>query len=145
MVKEERGESSHERSASYIYSYCQIAHREAEVEKVVLQARKRSDRRVRAISGRCGAENELEEALLELTVRKLIRSPHSVKFWRMHNQQNMVAVEAVHQGSQTKRLAMCVHVQRSRYYLDICLIYKPIFYWSNPALASVHSYATLPR
>lgn len=40
------------------------------MEEVVLQARKGSDRRVRATSGRCGAENELEEALLELTVRE---------------------------------------------------------------------------
>lgn len=47
----------------------QIAQREAEVEKVVLQARQGSDRRVRATSGRYSAENELEEALLELTVR----------------------------------------------------------------------------
>lgn len=49
---------------------CQIATREADVEKVVLQARQGSDRRVRATSGKCSAENELEEALLELTVRK---------------------------------------------------------------------------
>lgn len=35
----------------------------------VLQAREGADRRVRATGGRCDAENELEEALLELTVR----------------------------------------------------------------------------
>eukprot|EP00903_Cladosiphon_okamuranus_P006544 g6393.t1 len=40
------------------------------MEKVVLQAREGSDRRVRATSGRCNAENELEEALLELTALK---------------------------------------------------------------------------
>ena len=45
------------------------------MEKVVLQARRGSDRRVRATSGRCSAENELEEALLELTVRNDFGSP----------------------------------------------------------------------
>ena len=53
----------------------QIAQREAEVEKVVLQARQGSDRRVRATSRRCNAENELEEALLELTVREMACFP----------------------------------------------------------------------
>ena len=47
----------------------QIAQKEAEVDSVVLQARRESEARVKAASGRCEAENELEEALLELTVR----------------------------------------------------------------------------
>lgn len=46
----------------------QIARKEVEVDDVVTQARQGSDRRVLATRGRCAAENELEEALLELTV-----------------------------------------------------------------------------
>lgn len=57
----------------------QIAQKEAEVDSVVLQARRESEGRVKAASGRCEAEDELEEALLELTVRK--NEPHvSTKF-----------------------------------------------------------------
>lgn len=46
----------------------QIARKEVEVDDVVTHARQGSDRRVLATRGRCAAENELEEALLELTV-----------------------------------------------------------------------------
>lgn len=46
----------------------QIARKEAEVDDVVTRARQGSDRRVLATRGRCVAENELEETLLELTV-----------------------------------------------------------------------------
>ncbi|CAM9428843.1 unnamed protein product [Ectocarpus sp. 4 AP-2014] len=45
----------------------QIARKEVEVDDVVTHARQGSDRRVLATRGRCAAENELEEALLELT------------------------------------------------------------------------------
>ncbi|CAM9329949.1 unnamed protein product, partial [Ectocarpus fasciculatus] len=45
----------------------QIARKEVEVDDVVTQARQGSDRRVLATRRRCAAENELEEALLELT------------------------------------------------------------------------------
>ncbi|CAM9763398.1 unnamed protein product, partial [Pylaiella littoralis] len=48
----------------------QIAQKEAEVADAVLQARKATDSRVRATGGRCAAGNELEEALLELTILK---------------------------------------------------------------------------
>lgn len=55
----------------------QIAQKEAEVDRVVLQARRESEGRVKAASGRCEAEDELEEALLELTVRKRKNEPHA--------------------------------------------------------------------
>lgn len=47
----------------------QIAEKEAEMNGVVAAARQRSDRRVRGRGRRLDAENELEEALLELNVR----------------------------------------------------------------------------
>ncbi|CAM9102582.1 unnamed protein product [Scytosiphon promiscuus] len=48
----------------------QISQREEEVAGVVLQARQRSDRRVKAKGGTCHAENELEQALLDATILK---------------------------------------------------------------------------
>jgi len=51
----------------------QIAQKEAEVDSVVLQARRESEGRVKAASERCDAEDELEEALLELSVRNTSR------------------------------------------------------------------------
>lgn len=47
----------------------QIARKEAEVAKVVDQARRNSDRRLLLTGGKLDAENELEQALLERTVR----------------------------------------------------------------------------
>lgn len=47
---------------------CQIAARETEINDLVTEARSRSDERVRRRGKRLAAENELEEALVELKV-----------------------------------------------------------------------------
>ena len=59
--------------AVFLTTRVQIARKEAEVAKVVDQARRNSDRRLLAAGGRLDAQNELEQALLERTVRDSIR------------------------------------------------------------------------
>ena len=51
----------------------QIARKEAEVAKIVDQARRNSDRRLLVAGSKLVAENELEQALIERTVRDNIR------------------------------------------------------------------------
>lgn len=75
------------------------------MEKVVLQARQGSDRRVRATSGRCSAENELEEALLKLTVRKNY-SLAALYAWRMHTRQKWWELSMEHLVKWSVNLAL---------------------------------------